>query len=57
MVENQKKNPVKVFLTVIISLAIATLFMWLAFKGLEFDKILKSLQNANYFWVCAAAIF
>ena len=57
MNENKKKNPIKAFLTVLISLAIAALFMWLAFRGLEFTKILKSLENANYFWVFAAAVF
>ena len=57
MVENKKKNPLKIFLTILLSLAIAVLFMWLAFRGLEFDKILKSLENANYFWVFAAMIF
>lgn len=57
MVEKKKKNPLKIFLTIFISLAIAGLFMWLAFRGLEFDKILKSLENANYFWVFAASLF
>ncbi|WP_417431189.1 lysylphosphatidylglycerol synthase transmembrane domain-containing protein [Halpernia sp.] len=57
MEDNKKKNPLKTFLTILISLAIAAVFMWLAFRGLEFNKILKSLENANYFWVFAAMIF
>lgn len=57
MEDIKRKNPLKVFLTIIISLGIATLFMWLAFRGLEFDKIFKSLEKANYFWVFAAMIF
>lgn len=53
----KKKNPLKNFLTIIISLGIAALFMWLAFRGLDFDKILKSLEKANYFWVFTAMLF
>ena len=53
----KKKNPLKTFLTILISLAIAAVFLWLAFRGLEIDKVLKSLENANYFWVFAAMLF
>lgn len=31
--------------------------MWLAFKGLEFDKIKGYFAEANYFWVLAAMVF
>jgi uncharacterized protein (TIRG00374 family) len=57
MVETKKKNPLKVFLTVVISLGIAALFLWLALRGLEIDKVFISLKNANYFWVFAAMLF
>ena len=31
--------------------------MWLAFKGLEFNKIKGYFAEANYFWVLAAMVF
>lgn len=56
--ENQKKNnPLKTFLTIAISLAVAVFFMWLAFRGLDFAKIKGYFAKANYFWVAAAAFF
>ena len=56
--ENQKKNnPVKTFLTIVISLAVAVFFMWLAFRGLEFQKIQGYFAKANYWWVLVAAFF
>lgn len=56
--ENQKKNnPVKTILTIVISLAVAVFFMWLAFRGLEFGKIKGYFAKANYLWVAAAAVF
>lgn len=57
MEENKKKNPLKSVLTIILSIGIAALFLWLALRGLEKDKILNSLKNANYFWVFAALLF
>lgn len=57
MAEIKKNNLLKTALTIVISLGIAILFMWLAFRGLEFDKILESLEKANYFWVFAAMVF
>ncbi|SFI13639.1 lysylphosphatidylglycerol synthase transmembrane domain-containing protein [Halpernia frigidisoli] len=57
MVEDQKKNPVKTLITIVLSIGIAALFLWLALRGLEKDKILNSLKNANYFWVFAAMLF
>ncbi|MNX94160.1 hypothetical protein D3C86_1263830 [compost metagenome] len=40
-----------------VSIAIAGLFLWLALRGLDFDKIKGSLQKANYLWVAFAAVF
>lgn len=57
MVETKKKNPLKILLTIVISLAIAVAFLWLALRDLDFKKVLKSVENANYFWVFAAALF
>lgn len=31
--------------------------MWLAFRGLEFEKIVAYFKSANYLWVLIAAIF
>ena len=54
----EKKSPIlKNILTVLISISIAGLFLWLALRGLDFDKIKNSLQKANYLWVAFAAVF
>lgn len=54
----EKKSPIlKNILTVLISVVIAGLFLWLALRGLDFDKIKGSLQKANYLWVAFAAVF
>ena len=53
----KKSNPIKTFITIVLSLAFAALFMWLALRGLDFEKIKISLAKANYFWVLAAVIF
>ncbi len=54
----EKKSPfLKNILTVLISIAIAGLFLWLALRGLEVEKIKGSLQKANYLWVAFAAVF
>ena len=54
----EKKSPIlKNILTVIISITIAGVFLWLALRGLDFDKIKNSLQKANYLWVAFAAVF
>lgn len=56
--ENQKKNnPVKTLLTIVISIAVAVFFMWLAFRGLKFGEIKGYFAKANYLWVAAAAVF
>lgn len=57
MEEAKKRNQLKTLLTIIVSLAFAGLFMWLALRGLEFDKIKASLFKANYLWVLAAMLF
>lgn len=55
--EKKLKNPVKSIFTLIISLAFAGFFLWLALKGLDFKVIQKSLAKANYFWVLFAGVF
>lgn len=55
--EEKKSQVLKNSLTVLISIAIAGLFLWLALRGLDFDKIKISLTKANYFWVIFAAVF
>lgn len=55
--ENKSTNPLKSILTIVISLAFAGFFLWLALKGLDFKVIQKSLAKANYFWVVFAACF
>ncbi|MDO4224661.1 MAG: lysylphosphatidylglycerol synthase transmembrane domain-containing protein [Bergeyella zoohelcum] len=51
------KNPIKTLLTILVSLVVAAFFMWLAVKGLEFDKIKGYFAKADYFWVVIAAVF
>ena len=55
--QEKKSNPFKTLITIVISLGFAVLFMWLALRGLEFDKIKASLAKANYFWVALATVF
>ncbi len=55
--EEKKPSLLKNILTVLISVAIAGIFLWVALKGLDFDKIKNSLQKANYLWVAFAAVF
>lgn len=57
MEQQTNKNPVKTVFTIVISIAVAVFFMWLAFKGLDFSKIQGYFARANYLWVAAAAIF
>ena len=57
MQETKKSNPLKSFVTIAVSLAIAALFMWLALRGIEFEKIAGYFAKANYFWVFAATGF
>ncbi|MGU3376245.1 lysylphosphatidylglycerol synthase transmembrane domain-containing protein [Chryseobacterium sp. M5A1_1a] len=55
--EKTKKNPLKSILTIVISLAFAGFFLWLALKGLDFKVIQQSLAKANYLWVLFASVF
>lgn len=55
--EKTSKNPVKSILTIVISLAFAGFFLWLALRGLDFKVIQKSLAKANYLWVLFASVF
>ncbi|PTT34782.1 TIGR00374 family protein [Chryseobacterium sp. HMWF028] len=55
--EKISKSPVKSILTIVISLAFAGFFLWLALKGLDFKVIQKSLAKANYLWVLFASVF
>lgn len=55
--EEKKSSALKNIITVLVSITIAGLFLWLALRGLDFDKIKGSLQKANYLWVAFAAVF
>lgn len=55
--EKKTPNPLKSVITIIVSLAFAGFFLWLALKGLDFEVIQKSLAKANYLWVAFAAVF
>ncbi|MGN7864904.1 lysylphosphatidylglycerol synthase transmembrane domain-containing protein [Chryseobacterium sp. 22458] len=55
--EKTSKNPLKSILTIVISLAFAGFFLWLALRGLDFKVIQQSLAKANYLWVLFASVF
>ncbi|MDY0932599.1 MULTISPECIES: lysylphosphatidylglycerol synthase transmembrane domain-containing protein [unclassified Chryseobacterium] len=55
--EKKSNKTLKSFLTIVISLAFAGFFLWLALRGLDFKVIQKSLTKANYLWVAFAAVF
>lgn len=55
--EKQSKKPLQTLLTIVISLAFAGFFLWLALKGLDFKVIRQSLAKANYWWVLFAGCF
>ena len=55
--EKKFNKTLKSFLTIVISLAFAGFFLWLALRGLDFKVIQKSLAKANYWWVLLAACF
>ncbi|MGH1519323.1 lysylphosphatidylglycerol synthase transmembrane domain-containing protein [Chryseobacterium sp. JK1] len=55
--EKTSKSPLKSILTIVISLAFAGFFLWLALRGLDFKVIQKSLAKANYLWVLFASVF
>lgn len=55
--EKKPNKILKSFLTIVISLAFAGFFLWLALRGLDFKVIQKSLAKANYLWVAFASVF
>lgn len=55
--EKNSNKTIKSLLTIIISLAFAGFFLWLALRDLDFNVIQKSLAKANYAWVAFAAVF
>ncbi|MBD8082476.1 lysylphosphatidylglycerol synthase transmembrane domain-containing protein [Chryseobacterium caseinilyticum] len=55
--EEKKKDPVKSFLTILISLAFAAFFLWLALKDFDFKRFQNSMSQANYWWVAFAGVF
>lgn len=55
--EKKSNKTLKSFLTIVISLAFAGFFLWLALRGLDFKVIQKSLAKANYIWVAFASVF
>ncbi|MCG2792445.1 MAG: flippase-like domain-containing protein [Weeksellaceae bacterium] len=57
MLEEKKSAAFKNAVTVLVSLLIAGLFLWLALRGLDYEKIKISLKKANYFWVALASVF
>lgn len=55
--EEKKRSWKKTLLTIVLSLAVAVFFMYLAFRGLEFDVIKGFFAKANYLWVAFGAVF
>jgi len=55
--EEKKSSAFKNAITILISVAVAGVFLWVALRGLDVDKIKNSLQKANYLWVLFAAVF
>lgn len=55
--EDNKSSVLKNTVTILVSVLVAGVFLWLALKGLDFEKISNSLKKANYLWVAAAAVF
>ncbi|WP_374441050.1 lysylphosphatidylglycerol synthase transmembrane domain-containing protein [Epilithonimonas sp.] len=55
--EEKKSSPFKNAITVLVSVAIAGVFLWVALRGLDVEKIEQSLKKANYLWVAFAAVF
>jgi uncharacterized protein (TIRG00374 family) len=55
--EKKTNNPVKSILTIVISLAFAGFFLWLALKDFDYASFQRSISKANYWWVLLAACF
>lgn len=55
--EGNSKNHLKSAITLIISIAFAGFFLWIALRGFDFNTVKKSLAKANYIWVAVAGVF
>jgi uncharacterized protein (TIRG00374 family) len=55
--EKKSKSPLKSILTIVISLAFAGFFLWIALKDFDFGSFRKSIAKANYWWVLFAGCF
>lgn len=53
----EKSQVLKSVLTIVVSLVFAFVFMWLALRGLDFEKIEVALLKANYWWILLSAVF
>ena len=45
------KNKWKTTIIILISLVIAVFFMWIALRGIDFNRVKYSLERVNYFWI------
>lgn len=52
-----KTNLLKTVLTIVLSIAVAAFFMWLAFRDLDFRGIAEYFRRADYRWVGISAVF
>lgn len=55
--ELNKNNQVKTIITILVSIAFAVFFVWLAVRGLDLEKIKVSLLQADYKWVFISMFF
>ncbi|KQR91897.1 hypothetical protein ASG01_12900 [Chryseobacterium sp. Leaf180] len=55
--EGTSKNHLKSIITLVVSLAFAGFFLWIALRGFDFSIVKKSLAKANYLWVAFAGVF
>ena len=55
--EEKKSSPIKNIITVLISLLIAGVFLWIALKDFDFPTFKASLEKANFLWVALAGVF
>lgn len=55
--KKKSSNPLKSILTIVISLAFAGFFLWLALRDFDVKVVQKSLAKANYLWVLFAGVF
>ena len=45
------KNKWKTTIIILVSLVIAVFFMWIALRGIDFNRVKYSLERVNYFWI------